>query len=54
LDALQEFRAGEFLTVVDVEESNLFTEIFQHLDYGETAAICYAIERDADLLLLDE
>jgi len=54
LDALQELRDGEFLTVVDVEESNLFTEIFQHLDYGETAAICYAIEQDADLLLLDE
>lgn len=53
-DAIQELRDSEFLTVVPVEESNLFTEIFQKLDFGETAAICYAIEQDADLLLLDE
>lgn len=53
-DALHTLRADGFLTVIDVEESDLFTEIFHELDYGETAAICYAIEQDADLLLLDE
>ncbi|MFC6974482.1 DUF3368 domain-containing protein [Halomicroarcula sp. GCM10025709] len=37
-----------------MERSDLFTEIFRDLDLGETAAICYAIEQDADLLLLDE
>jgi len=40
--------------VVAVEYSNLFTEISQQLDLGETAAICYAIEHNAELLLLDE
>ncbi|WP_284010492.1 DUF3368 domain-containing protein [Haloarcula pelagica] len=54
LDALRDLHDTEFLTVVDVERSDLFTEIFRDLDLGETAAICYAIEQDADLLLLDE
>lgn len=40
--------------VVDVERSDLFIEIFRTLDLGETAAICYAIEQDAELILLDE
>ncbi len=54
LDALRELRESEFLSVVEVEQSNLFTEISHELDQGETAAICYAIEHDADLILLDE
>jgi predicted nucleic acid-binding protein len=29
-------------------------ELFHELDLGETAAICYAVEQDADLVLLDE
>jgi len=33
---------------------NLSTEIFYELDLGETAAICHAIEHDAELVLLDE
>jgi len=54
LDALRELRDTEFLSVVEVDQSNLFTEIRHELDRGETAAICYAIEHDADLILLDE
>lgn len=54
MDALREMRETGFLRVVEVERSDLFIEIFHELDLGETAAICYAIEQDADLLLLDE
>ena len=54
LDALRDLRENGFLTVVEVERSDLFVEIFHELDLGETAAICYAVVRDADLVLLDE
>ena len=54
LDQLRELRETEFLSVVDVARSDLFIEILHELDLGETAAICYALEQDADLLLLDE
>lgn len=54
VDALRGLRDDDFLTVVDVERSDLFVEIRHRLDPGETAAICYAISHDADLLLLDE
>jgi predicted nucleic acid-binding protein len=54
LDAVRTLRDEAFLTVVEVDRSDLFTEIFHELDLGETAAICYAIEQDADLILLDE
>ena len=54
VDALSALRANGFLTVVSVERSDLFIEIFHELDRGETAAICHAITHDADLVLLDE
>jgi len=54
MDVLRELRENEFLSVVEVEQSNLFTEILHELDRGETAAICYAIDHDAHLILLDE
>ncbi|MFB6202657.1 MAG: DUF3368 domain-containing protein [Halorhabdus sp.] len=54
LTTLRELRTDGVLTVVDVERSNLFIELFRELDLGETAAICYAIEQEADLLLVDE
>jgi predicted nucleic acid-binding protein len=54
LDVLRELRENGFLTTVEVERSDLFVEIFHELDLGETAALCYALEHDADLVLLDE
>ena len=54
LDSLTELRDDGFLSVVEVEESELFREIAHEIDVGETAAICYAIDADADLLLIDE
>jgi len=54
LEALRALRDDGFLRLVEVERSELFVEIFHELDLGETAAICHAIERDADLVLLDE
>lgn len=54
LEALRELRETGFLHLVEVERSDLFVELFHELDLGETAAICYAVEEDADLVLLDE
>ncbi|WP_336037804.1 DUF3368 domain-containing protein [Halobacterium yunchengense] len=54
LEALRELRDDGFLHLVEVERSDLFVELFHELDLGETAALCYAVEEDADLVLLDE
>ena len=54
LEALRELREDNFITVVEVERSDLFVEIFHELDRGEAAAISHAVEHDADLVLLDE
>jgi hypothetical protein len=54
LEPLRELRDDNFLSIVEAERSNLFVEVFHDLDLGETAAICYAVEHDADLVLLDE
>ena len=54
LEALRELRDNDFLSIVEVEHSDLFVEVFHELDLGETAAICYAVEHDANLVLLDE
>jgi predicted nucleic acid-binding protein len=54
LEALRKLRADEFLRIVEVARSDLFVEVYHELDLGETAAICYAVEHDADLVLLDE
>ncbi|MCY4732441.1 DUF3368 domain-containing protein [Natronomonas gomsonensis] len=54
LNAIRELREEGFLNVVEVERSDLFIEIRRQLDRGETAAICYAIGQDAELILLDE
>ena len=54
LPELRRLREQDVLTVVPVERSDLFVEIVGELDVGETAAIVYAIENDASLVLLDE
>ena len=54
LEALRALRDDGFLHLVEVERSDLFVELFHELDLGETAAICYAVEENADLVLLDE
>ncbi|QCC52440.1 DUF3368 domain-containing protein [Halapricum salinum] len=54
LEALRELRDDTLLDIVEVERSDLFVEIVHELDLGETAAICYAVEHAADLVLLDE
>ena len=54
LEPLRELRDNNFLSIVEVEHSDLFVEVFHELDLGETAAICYAVEHDAELVLLDE
>lgn len=42
------------LTLVSVDKSDLYVEISRELDVGESAAISYAIEHDAELILIDE
>ncbi|RAW44767.1 DUF3368 domain-containing protein [Halorubrum sp. 48-1-W] len=54
VDALRDLREQGFLTLVEVDRTDLFVEIHHELDLGETAAICCAVQRDADLVLLDE
>jgi len=54
LERLRELRDDGFLRLAEVERSDLFVEIFHELDLGETAAICHAVEQNADLVLLDE
>ncbi len=54
LDQLRELREVGFLELVPVEESHLFIELRRVLDLDEAAALAYAIEAEADLVLLDE
>ena len=39
---------------MSVDETPLFKEFRRTLDLGEAATLSYAVERDADLVLLDE
>jgi predicted nucleic acid-binding protein len=54
LDALQSLRSDGFLEIVTVPETPLLAEFGRELDQGEAAALAYAVEEDADLILLDE
>ena len=54
LDALRSLRTRGVVSTVAVERSPLYVELRRKLDPGETAALTYAIESGADLLLLDE
>ncbi len=53
-EALEQLRETGFLTVEPTEEDELFHELLEGIDVGEAAAIRHSLQRDADLLLLDE
>lgn len=54
VDSLRSARNTGILDVVDFEKTPLFAEFNRDLDIGEAATLAYAIETDADLVLLDE
>lgn len=51
---LQSLHDDGTLEVVTVDETALFTEFRRTLDEGEASTLAHAIEKDADLVLLDE
>lgn len=53
-DALEELRNEGFLNIVSIPEDELFREIQGDIDEGEAAVLRYALEQEADLVLLDE
>ena len=53
-DALESLRNEGFLNIVPVPEDELFRELREDIDKGEAAALRYALEENADLVLLDE
>ena len=54
LPALRSLRSEGPLVVETLDSDELFVELVRELDAGEAAAITYAIENEADLVLLDE
>lgn len=54
VDALRSSRDAGGIDIVTVAEDTLFVEFRRELDVGEAAALAYAIDSDADLVLLDE
>ena len=54
LTELRELRDQEFLDVVQFQKNELYVELRRDLDEGEASVIAYAIQNDADLVLLDE
>lgn len=54
VEALQTLRDKNDIDIVAAVESDLYRELRRTLDKGEAAALSYAIEIEADLLLLDE
>lgn len=53
-EELEKLKSEGFLVEVDVEETDLFVELFKDLDRGESAAIAYAVKNNAEKVLLDE
>jgi len=54
VDALQSARDDGTIRVVSAPETKLFVEFRHELDAGEAAALAYALENDATLVLIDE
>lgn len=54
VDTLQAAHDDGTIEIVTPEQSPLFAEFRRNLDIGEAATLAYAIETDADLVLLDE
>lgn len=53
-DALRAAQDGGVLEITPIEQTPLLEEFRRNLDAGEAAALAYAIEMDANLVLLDE
>lgn len=53
-DRIEAFRDRDGIRVVSPEPTELRTEFERELDRGEAAAIAYAIDVDADRVLIDE
>ncbi|WP_216094812.1 DUF3368 domain-containing protein [Natrialba sp. SSL1] len=54
LEALQAAHDEGVFEIVSLEETPLVAEFRRNIDRGEAAALAYAIEADADLVLIDE
>jgi uncharacterized protein len=54
LPAMIDFASAPWLVVAAAQDQNRVQELRGHLDPGEAEAIVLAIERRADLLLVDE
>ncbi|MFP8956651.1 DUF3368 domain-containing protein [Natrialbaceae archaeon A-CW3] len=53
-EQLETLLEGSFFTVESVSRTDLVREFRAELDTGESEALALAIERDADLVLIDE
>ncbi len=54
VEALRAAHDESVIEIVSLEETPLVAEFRRNLDRGEAAALAYAIEADADLVLIDE
>jgi hypothetical protein len=54
LDDLRALRDEGFFELIPVDDSSRFVELRREFDRGEAAALAYAIDANADLVMLDE